>query len=209
MQAKEETMRRLSLALLALVPTIAAQDTATAYLGVHVAGVLDGRHDFPIPKGVDKGVVLTQVQEDSAAERAGLRKGDILVFFDGKYVESLEALIATVQRHKPGDKVTYKVLRGTGSIEGTLKLGKRPPMPVEETPRPKPRETNKEAPAGDLDKRLDRVAAQLEAMRRRLTGGKGVAAKSPLARWMELANQRMDRIEKKLDKILELLKKRK
>ena len=204
-------MRRLLFALFALVPTIAAQDKPTAYLGVHVAGVRDGEHNFPIPKGVDKGVVLTQIEKDSAAERAGLRTGDILVFFDGKYVESLDALIAAVKKHRPGDKVTYKVLRGTGSIEGTLKLGKRPPMPAEEARRPEPREPSKErkaAPAGDLNKRLDRIAVQLEAMRRRITGGK-VATKSPLARWMELANQRMDRIEKKVDRILELLKKRK
>jgi len=183
-------MRKLSLALLLLVPAVSAQDKPHAYLGVRVAP-LDGPHDFAVPKGVKNGVVLTVVEKGSAAERAGLRTGDIVVYFDGKSVESLEGLVSAVMARKPGDRVTYKVLRGTGSIEGTLRLGERP-REVEaskepETKRAEP--SDKPArPEGGLDKRLDRVAEQIEEMRQRLGGKpreKVAAVPGNLVGWME------------------------
>lgn len=60
----------------------------------------------------DKGVEITSVSKESAAEKAGLKKGDIITKIEDKKIENMEDVSEVVRAHKPGDKVAITILRG-------------------------------------------------------------------------------------------------
>ncbi|NDC53842.1 MAG: PDZ domain-containing protein [Planctomycetia bacterium] len=55
--------------------------------------------------------VITHVQEGSAAAKAGLQIGDVIVAIDGGPVANFEALTERVGRHAPGDALDLEVER--------------------------------------------------------------------------------------------------
>ena len=57
------------------------------------------------------GAVVDEVSEQSAAEKAGMRKGDVIVEFDGERVRSARQLTRLVQETPAGRKVTAVVVR--------------------------------------------------------------------------------------------------
>ena len=57
------------------------------------------------------GAIIDDVSEGSAADKAGLRKGDIIVEFDGERVRSARQLTRLVQETPDGRKVTAAVIR--------------------------------------------------------------------------------------------------
>jgi serine protease Do/serine protease DegQ len=63
--------------------------------------------------GVDRqrGVVITQVVEDSAAEKAGLKSGDVVTAVDGRPVNRAADLRNKVGMAPVGEKVTLSILR--------------------------------------------------------------------------------------------------
>jgi serine protease Do len=58
------------------------------------------------------GLVVTLVQPDSPADRAGLQTGDVLVSFDGSPVNEPAELQLIVERCEPGQKKSLEILRG-------------------------------------------------------------------------------------------------
>jgi membrane-associated protease RseP (regulator of RpoE activity) len=163
-------MRHVALATLLIASTAAAQDSDRGYLGVHVAPLTaESRAAFQVPKDVSSGIILQHIEKGSAAERAGLRMGDVLTSFDGRPVDSIDGLLEALRSHKAGDKVAYKVRRRGGSIEGTLTLGKRPPQPAAPAA---PQPTPKKPDARGLDERLDKVSRDIEELRRRALAAK-------------------------------------
>lgn len=69
------------------------------------------------------GVYVAQVNANSAAETAGIRKGDVITEINGVKVESASELQELIGRHRPGDKVTVTLKREdkTKQIEVTLR----------------------------------------------------------------------------------------
>ena len=72
-----------------------------------------------------QGVIVSDVVEDSAAEKAGLRKNDILVEFNGKAIEP-GGLLISVAELRPGTEVEVVVLRDGQRESITVTLGRRP-----------------------------------------------------------------------------------
>lgn len=66
------------------------------------------------------GCIVSNVQARSAAERAGLELGDLLLSFDGKNPKNFEELTEVIAQHKPGDEVAVERYRN-GERE-TLKI---------------------------------------------------------------------------------------
>jgi S1-C subfamily serine protease len=64
---------------------------------------------------IERGVLITQVENGSAASRAGLRgssnSGDVIISLDGKEVNTFEDLANYIDSRKVGDKVEVKFLR--------------------------------------------------------------------------------------------------
>jgi dipeptidyl aminopeptidase/acylaminoacyl peptidase len=57
------------------------------------------------------GVLLSGVRTDSAADKAGMRRGDLLVELSGKPIRDIHDLMFVLQRSKPGEKTTAVVER--------------------------------------------------------------------------------------------------
>ncbi len=75
-----------------------------------------------------KGVAIAQVIKDSAAEKAGLKRYDVIVELDGKPVENGNEFLNRVAMLKPGTKVSIVVLRDGKRKTLTAELEKRPPQ---------------------------------------------------------------------------------
>ncbi len=71
------------------------------------------------------GVLISDVVNNSPAETAGIKTGDILMTFDGGQITSPKQLRRMVARTKPGDKVKLAVLRNGKKQTIDVTLGKR------------------------------------------------------------------------------------
>ncbi len=76
----------------------------------------------------DDGVVISEVHEDTAAEKLGLKEGDVITSFDGKTVKGMKELSRLVREKKAGEKVTVEYKRKGSKKKGTVELGKRENM---------------------------------------------------------------------------------
>jgi Trypsin-like serine proteases, typically periplasmic, contain C-terminal PDZ domain len=70
------------------------------------------------------GVEVQAVTEGSAAEKAGLKKGDIIKTVDDKKIETPDDLSKAIRDHKPGDKVSISFMRDKKQQKVTAELGK-------------------------------------------------------------------------------------
>ncbi len=68
---------------------------------------------------------IAYVQPRSAADRAGIKAGDVIKKFDGKDVKDFASLVAMIARKKPGNKVKIVVLRGKKTVTVNATLGRR------------------------------------------------------------------------------------
>lgn len=73
-----------------------------------------------------EGALVPQVEAGSAADRAGIRAGDVIVEFDGERIKKAHDLPIRVARHRPGDRVTLKVIRNGKPHTITVTLEKMP-----------------------------------------------------------------------------------
>jgi hypothetical protein len=88
------------------------------FLGVR----FPGRTQTNLPPGQ-----ITSVLPDTAAERAGLRAGDVILAVDGWEVTSTEALIDRLKGHGAGSRIRLRIRRGDAEMEIEVILGPRPP----------------------------------------------------------------------------------
>lgn len=66
---------------------------------------------------VDKGALVTEVWSESPAEKAEMEKGDIIIGFGDKAIDSVDELVKEVQKRKIGEKTRIMVIRdGSRSI---------------------------------------------------------------------------------------------
>ena len=72
----------------------------------------------------DDGVKVNSITKESAAEKIGLKEGDIITKIDDKKIESPDDLSKTIQQHKPGDKVAITFLRDKKEQKATAELTK-------------------------------------------------------------------------------------
>jgi serine protease Do len=95
------------------------------YLGVSI-GPLDkaARKVFHIPD--DQGVLVTKVEKNGPAEKAGLKQGDIIIRVNGSPVETPDDLQVAIGSLMPGTKVTLETYRRTKRRRLTVTLAERP-----------------------------------------------------------------------------------
>ncbi|MDO4859809.1 MAG: trypsin-like peptidase domain-containing protein [Bacillota bacterium] len=60
----------------------------------------------------------------SNAKKAGFRENDVVLSVDGQDIDSIDTLKSVIQKHKPGDKVKYEILRGNKTMSIKLTLEK-------------------------------------------------------------------------------------
>ena len=74
----------------------------------------------------EKGLVVRIVTERSAADRAGLKRGDVILTLQDKKVTTTDELIEILTNYKPSEKVKLSISRGEDSLDVETFLGKRP-----------------------------------------------------------------------------------
>ncbi|HVR73474.1 MAG TPA: PDZ domain-containing protein [Planctomycetota bacterium] len=110
-----------------LLPGAVSAAEGGAYLGVFMG---------PIPEvlqaqiGEKEGVILEKVVSGSPAERAGLRRHDVIIAIGGEKVAGPEDLIDRVGAAKPGDVLKLDVRRGKETLHLEATVAARP-APVE------------------------------------------------------------------------------
>ena len=72
-----------------------------------------------------RGVGITEVMKDSPAEKAGLRKDDVILRFDGESVTSVRKLTRLVSESSADQTVRITISRGGAEQEVTATLSKR------------------------------------------------------------------------------------
>ena len=87
-------------------------DEDQAWLGVGITTSGDqvkrsDKGDYKLPDGV----LITEIYEDSPAERAGLEEGDVIIEFASEKTRNTDNLIDVIDGKKPGDEVEINIIR--------------------------------------------------------------------------------------------------
>jgi putative serine protease PepD len=94
----------------------AGETVEHAYLGVATATATEAT----------EGAEVAEVVQGSPAAEAGVKQGDVITELDSEAIDSTEDLVAAIADREPGEKVTLKIERGTGSIALEVRLGTQP-----------------------------------------------------------------------------------
>ena len=73
-----------------------------------------------------KGVLVSEVNPDSPAGKAGLKDGDVVVSIDGKPVENVAELRNTIAMTAPGTELVLKVIRDGKTYSIPVTIGEQP-----------------------------------------------------------------------------------
>jgi len=148
-----------------------------ARLGVYIEEVSkDVMKAMDLPDS--NGALVRRVEADSAADKAGIEAGDVIVAIDGDKIKRVHDLPIRVASHKPGDKVKIALIRD----------GKRKTLTVTVEAMP---EDEVVAKAGDksraklglaLSDLTEELAEELDTKRKKGVVVRRVAGGSPAAR---------------------------
>ena len=73
-----------------------------------------------------EGIYVKDVEDFSAAEKAGIKIGDVIIEADGKKVKTMDELNEVKNSHNIGDEMKIKINRDGQEKELTLTLGEQP-----------------------------------------------------------------------------------
>ena len=108
-------------------------DAKGGYLGVRVQDItpaLMKARDL----STDDGALVNRVEDESPADDAGIRRGDVIIEVNGEDVEDSGDLVDAVRGLEPGSKVDVVVLREGSRRTFKVKVEKRPPDMMMGTP---------------------------------------------------------------------------
>mgnify|MGYP000188665362 CR=1 FL=1 len=91
------------------------RDQDKAYLGVRMGSVIDGH-----------GVLIEWAQPNSAADKAGITRGDVVTQIDQMQVGGLYEMRSYLQKLSPGDLAVLKIKRGEEKFSVDVQLGATP-----------------------------------------------------------------------------------
>ena len=102
-------------------------DGEIGYMGITMQDVTD---QIAQTLGIPEGVYVYEVAEGSAAEQAGIQRGDVIVKFDGQRVSTRVELKQLVEYYKAGETTTVTVKRFVDGqyedVELEVTLGSQP-----------------------------------------------------------------------------------
>jgi serine protease Do len=110
------------------------------------------------------GVWIDGVTPGSPADKAGFRRGDLLMRLDGKYVFTVAGALWRLSRHRPGDRVQVDLIRDRKWLTAKIRLAR-----YRSSPRPaKEPASAASSPSSraELLARLDRLTTEVRRLRR-------------------------------------------
>jgi len=90
------------------------------YMGVNISVLTEDLRDLYESK---KGAVVTNVQQGSAAEKAGIKRGDLILKVDGEEIDSPQELSRIIGNKNPNETIKIKLERDKDIHFASLKLG--------------------------------------------------------------------------------------
>ncbi len=148
-------------------------------IGVKVQGLSEQLGEY---FGVEdaEGVLITEVEENMPAEKAGLKAGDVIVEADGDEIDDTQELREIISEKEEGDKVEIKVIRdrsarsfeveveesetwSLGDLKGLKGLGVLPPGKVDV-----PKVMWKEKFSSELEEEMEELREELDQLKKEL-----------------------------------------
>jgi serine protease Do len=94
------------------------------YVGISAIDISDS--DIAAQYNLNKtGVYITEVQDNTSADQAGLEKGDLIIGVGGKEINSMSDFKEIINSHEVDDKVEFTVLRDNNIITIQVTLGEK------------------------------------------------------------------------------------
>lgn len=95
-----------------------------SFLGVSLSDLSDQLGDyFGVEDG--RGALITEVEDDSPADEAGLEAGDVIVAIEDEEVDDYDDVIDIVAETEEGDKVVVAVIRDRKELDIEVEIGER------------------------------------------------------------------------------------
>ncbi|HLR76325.1 MAG TPA: Do family serine endopeptidase [Balneolaceae bacterium] len=94
------------------------------YLGIGFGGNVDATMAEALDVDVTNGVIISNVEKGSPADKAGLKEGDIVYKINGKTVKDWSQVRVIIGTSKPGDKVTLGIVQDGKKEKVEVTLGK-------------------------------------------------------------------------------------
>jgi serine protease Do len=107
---------------------LTASRTRPGWLGVSISD-MTSRQARKMNVKTEDGAYIDHVGEDSPAEKAGLKEGDVIVEFNGKTINDAGDLRRFVRRAAPGTSASVVVVRKDEKKTLQVTLGKTPREP--------------------------------------------------------------------------------
>lgn len=96
-----------------------------AWLGVYTQSVdRDIADAFELD--IDYGAIINEVIDDSPADKAGIKDGDVVISFDGQKVWDQDDLLDFLDKKEAGESVSLELIRDGKNMTVNAELGKRP-----------------------------------------------------------------------------------
>ncbi len=115
----------VSIARQVMEQIIAKGSVTRGWIGVGVQDInKELAESFKLPTA--KGVLITQVERGSPADKAGVRLGDVLVAVNGKPVGDSTTMLNLVAALRPGEQARVRVARNEEETDLTVTIGRRP-----------------------------------------------------------------------------------
>lgn len=96
------------------------------YIGITYVNTTESamlsKYNLKLSKPMKTGVVILEITGGSAAEKAGLKPGDVITKIDDEEVKNMAHLKYFLFKHSIGDKVKVTFVRGTEEMEKELTL---------------------------------------------------------------------------------------
>lgn len=80
------------------------------------------RSGIDIDRNIEKGSVIAQIEADSVADKAGLKKGDVITEADGTIIKNTAHFRFMLYKHDIGDEMNIKYIRDGKEHQAKLKL---------------------------------------------------------------------------------------
>jgi len=104
------------------IQKVEVQAASDTWLGVMLAQTTKQEGEGPVTGGE---TTVMHVFEGSPAETAGFQEGDVLVAVDGETIEGTGGFVGAVGDRKPGDRVSFTIMRDGREQSLTAVLGER------------------------------------------------------------------------------------
>lgn len=105
--------------------TFAPQAPSAPFIGINYAPLTpDMSAQLGLRPGI--GVIVLEVKPLTPAADAGLRRSDVILALDGRTLRGTDDLRATLARRRIGQVIKLRLLRGSGTEEVAVTVGRRP-----------------------------------------------------------------------------------